>query len=164
MRDFLKRFFIITLLFLLVLSGANRLSSSTLTSARVMQDTLPRTAAGVYAKVFIDQAVSRYTGPPENIHSCLKQMYEDLLANPAISGLTIGEHWDKIQLTDSVYPDGYDFSYLDDAFQAAHDHPGKSIRLIITPGFDTPKWLLDKLPECVFVNGKDRKSTRLKSS
>ena len=153
MRDLLRQAIALSLLVLVTLSSAGRFSSSTGTSARVMQDTLPRTAVGVYAKIFIDQAVSRYTGPPEDIHSCLRQMYEDLLANPAISGLTIGEHWDKIQLTDSVYPDGYDFSYLDDAFQAAHDH-GKKIRLIITPGFDTPKWLMDKLPECVFVNGK----------
>ena len=153
MRDLLRRSVVLSLLVLTALSGTGKFSSSSRTSARVTQDTLPRTAAGVYAKIFIDQAVSRYTGPPENIHSCLKQMYEDLLANPAISGLTIGEHWDKIQLTDSVYPDGYDFSYLDDAFQAAHDQ-GKKIRLIITPGFDTPKWLMDKLPECVFVNGK----------
>ncbi|HYX30644.1 MAG TPA: hypothetical protein VE863_19060 [Pyrinomonadaceae bacterium] len=113
----------------------------------------PRQPAGVYAKVRLNEAVASYTGPPENIHDCLRQLYRDLLSNPAIQGLTIGAAWDKIQTSDATYPDGYDFSYLDDAFMEAHNaNPPKSVQLIITPGFDTPKWLLDQLPDCVWKN------------
>ncbi|HYX28967.1 MAG TPA: beta-galactosidase, partial [Pyrinomonadaceae bacterium] len=111
----------------------------------------PRQPAGVYAKVLIDEAVASYTGPPENIHICLRQLYHDLLHSDAIQGLTIGGHWDKIQTADATYPDGYDFSYLDDAFIEANK-AGKSIQLIITPGFDTPTWLTEQLPDCVWEN------------
>jgi len=84
------------------------------------------------------------------LHSYLRALYADLLANPAISGITAGVHWDNIQVSETTY----DWSYLDDAFDTAIA-ARKSVQLIITPGFDSPQWLLAKIPSCdgLFGNG-----------
>jgi hypothetical protein len=112
-------------------------------------DDLPgtRRPLGVYAKVNIEDAIKGYPGAgvpsPVELHSYLRTLYADLLTNPAISGLTVGAHWGHIQPADTIY----DWSYLDDAFDAAA--PGhKTIQLIITPGFDAPQWLLAGIPSC----------------
>jgi hypothetical protein len=122
--------------------------------------TQPRTPLGVYAKVDIEEAIKGFTDPshaePANLHWALRRLYDGLLDNPAISGITIGAHWDEIQLSDPICssyhnclgsPDGYDWSYLDDAFAEAH-RAHKSVQLIITPAVDAPPWLLDKLTPC----------------
>lgn len=121
-----------------------------------------RRPLGVYAKVDIENAISAYTGSaspsPAELHSYLRMLYADLLSNQAISGITVGQRWDHIQLSDTVSsegaPDGYDWSYLDDAFAEARTAQ-KSVQLIITPGFDSPQWLLAKIPSCdgLFNNG-----------
>jgi hypothetical protein len=90
------------------------------------------------------------------LHTYLRNVYAGLLADQAISGITLGAHWSNIQPSDPLCissrsclggPDGYDWSYLDDAFEdAIWAH--KSVQLIITPGFDSPQWLLNKLPSC----------------
>jgi hypothetical protein len=127
-----------------------------------------RTPLGVYAKVDIELAIKGFIDPPNpvpaNFHPFLRRLYRDLLDNPAISGITIGAHWDQIQLEDpicatfhncAVSLDGYDWSYLDDAFEEAH-RAHKSVQLIITPGVDSPPWLLDKLEPCdgLFASGE----------
>ena len=128
---------------------------------------LPRKPSGVYAKVSIEDAIAGYTGPPSPtptvLHTYLHKLYAELLADSALSGLTVGAHWDHIQVSEGFCfhdgsclfgSDGYDWSYLDDAFEearAAH----KSVQLIITPGVDSPSWLLDKIASCdtLFVTG-----------
>jgi len=101
---------------------------------------------GVYAKVNIEDAISAFPSPsptPAELHAYLRQLYAKLLADPAIAGLTVGAHWSAIQLS----ADGYDWSFVDDAFaEAALAH--KSVQLIITPGFDSPSWLLAEIPSC----------------
>ena len=122
--------------------------------------TQPRTPLGLYAKVDIEDAIKGLTDPPDvetaRLHLALRRLYAGLLDNPAISGLTIGAHWDQIQLSDPICslnhnclggPDGYDWNYLDDAFLEAH-RAHKSVQLIITPSVDAPQWLLDKLTPC----------------
>ena len=123
---------------------------------------VPRRPLGVYAHVLIEDLIKGYPGPasppapPAQLHAYLRHMYAGVLTDPAISGLTVGMHWDHIQLSDPLCvlnhsclssPDGYDWSYLDDAFaEASSAH--KSVQLIITPGFDSPPWLLNKLQPC----------------
>ena len=112
---------------------------------------------GVYAHLDIEAAINNYPGTAspttKELHSYLRKLYASLLADPAISGITLGAHWDNIQLTDPAvsygYSDGYDWSYLDEAFEEAN-FAHKTIQLIITPGFDSPKWLLakSKIPSC----------------
>lgn len=119
-----------------------------------------RSPLGVYVHVDIETAISGYTGPSSpgdtELHKYLRNLYEGVLADPAISGITVGRRWDNIQTSDPACildhsclagPDGYDWSYLDDVFEAAHA-AHKPVQLIITPGFDSPPWLLAKLPPC----------------
>jgi len=106
-----------------------------------------RRPLGVYAKVDVEDAIKGYPGSgtpsPTQLHSYLRALYADLLANPAISGITVGMHWDNIQPSETTY----DWSYLDDAFDDAIA-ARKPVQLIITPGFDSPQWLLAKIPSC----------------
>ena len=119
-----------------------------------------RTPLGVFAHVNIEDAMNRYPGPgtptQAQLRKYLKGIYEGLLSDTAISGITVGQHWDHIQPDDPACAfahscvhgaDGYDWSYLDDAFEeanAAH----KSVQLLITPGVVSPTWLMDKIPSC----------------
>jgi hypothetical protein len=111
-----------------------------------------RRPLGVYAKVDIEDALSGYTGPPSpsvaQLHAYVRQLLAGLLANPAISGISVGQRWDNIEFADPSTAASYnDWSYLDDAFaeaNAAH----KSVQLTITPGFDLPSWLVKKIPSC----------------
>lgn len=114
-----------------------------------------RRPLGVYAKVDVATLAKSYTGDPARLHDHLQSVYHDLLSNPAISGLTIGVRWDKISLSKpnpSPYGPrmlfgGEDWSWLDDVFAVA-DRAGSTVQLVLTPGFDTPPWILDKIPSC----------------
>ncbi len=68
-------------------------------------------------------------------------------ADPAISGLTIGADWAKLQPSAGTSSSSFDWSDLDDAFAAAAA-AHKPVQLILTPGFNSPKWLLNELPSC----------------
>jgi hypothetical protein len=109
---------------------------------------------GVYVKVDVETAINGYPGPvspsPAELHRYLRKLYAGLLANPAISGITIGQHWDHIQVSDN----DYDWSYLDDAFEEAHS-AHKPVQLTITAGVDSPPWLFAKIPPCdgLFTTG-----------
>jgi hypothetical protein len=120
-----------------------------------------RKPVGVYAHLDIEAAIQRKpcstSTTTADLHRCLSNLYSGLLADEAVSGITAGQHWDAIQKSDplcifvngcaSGTEDGYDWSYLDDVFgaaKAAH----KLVQLIITPGVDSPPWLLAKLPTC----------------
>ncbi len=82
-----------------------------------------RQPLGVYAKIDIEDAISGYpaaggSGSPTTaqLHTYLRSLLADLLSNPAISGLTVGQRWDNIQSsnTDATV---FDWSYLDDALR-----------------------------------------------
>jgi hypothetical protein len=123
--------------------------------------------AGVFAKVDIEAAIKavRKTYKENNhghepttaeLHSILQQLYGNLLTNQAVSGLVAGMNWDHIQLSDpsgeacNAYgdtPSGCDWSYLDDVFMVAR-HARVPLHIQITPGFDSPEWLLSKIPSC----------------
>jgi hypothetical protein len=153
MRDSLGQSIAVGLLVLVALSGVDRPSASVRSSAGVMQDASPRKPLGVFAKASIETVMEekKFQGASDAVlRAAFRKLYAQLLANPAIAGLTIGAHWDHIQ-TAEVYPDGYDFSFLDDAFIEAK-RANKSVALIITPGVVSPKWLLDKIPDCT-ING-----------
>jgi Beta-galactosidase len=106
-----------------------------------------RAPLGVYVKVDVQDAINGYNGPASLLHSYLQNLYATLLADPAISGITIGAHWAKLQPAAGASPNSFDWSDLDDAFieaTAAH----KSVQLIITPGTDMPTWLVKQIPSC----------------
>ena len=124
-------------------------------------------AAGVFAKVDIEAAKKtirddykaknggHYPTTAE-LHILLRQLYEDLLSNGAVSGLTVGMNWDDIQLEDpskhtcnsiDATPGGCDWTYLDDVFGVAR-YAVVPVQVLITPGFDSPAWLLKQIPSC----------------
>jgi len=116
--------------------------------------------AGVYAKVDIEVAKTKcpgYKNGTADFPACLHKLYEDLFMNTAISGLTVGERWDHIQISSpgclsSVDPKvcflaSTDLSYLNDALAVAQEHGG-TVQLIITPGVDTPLWVLAQISSC----------------
>jgi hypothetical protein len=139
-------------------SSAREYPSAGRLSPAATSATQPRTPLGVYAKVNIEETKTQFeekntkkgiANSPDILHAAFRKLYGRLLGNPAISGIAVGAHWDNIEFAEAPYPLGYDWSYLDDAFAAVSQSPTpKSIQLIITPGFVSPKWLIDKLPSC----------------
>ena len=71
-------------------------------------------------------------------------LYGQLLANPAISGLTLQVHWDLV----NTGPDVYNWSYVTNAFiqtsnwNVLNPNAQKNIQFIVTPGFNSPPWVL----------------------
>ena len=102
---------------------------------------LYRSPLGVYARVDIETAISAYTGSPSPTQTQLRvyliKLYAQLLSDPAVRGLTIGERWDNIQPAETAY----NWSYLDDAFAVANEFR-KPVQLILTPGVDSPPWAI----------------------
>ena len=54
--------------------------------------------------------------PPSDLDAQFDSLFQSLLANPGISGLTVGVHWDTINPNPPTAGNAYDWSYLDDAF------------------------------------------------
>lgn len=134
-------------------------------SSRAQNAASARSPLGVYVHVVVPDVIKLYGGPMQDqgcaqtasdLHTYLRCFYAKLLADTAISGIAAGLHWDQIQLDNplcalnhscSVSPDGFDWSYVDDVFaeaNAAH----KTVQLIVTPGTDSPSWLLNLIPSC----------------
>ncbi len=117
-----------------------------------------RKPLGVYVHVEVADAIGTYPGSatptPAKLHAYLRSLYASLLADPAISGITLGAHWDQTQIAGGNDPSSYDWSYLDDAFATA-GAVQKTVQLIMTPGFDAPPWLLAEIPPCdpLFTTG-----------
>jgi uncharacterized protein (TIGR03437 family) len=116
-----------------------------------------RQPLGVYAHINVNDAIG--TDPDKKptaaqLHTYLQGLYSNLLADPAISGIALGAHWDQTQPNSGNLPSSYDWSFIDDAFTAANA-ANKTIQLIITPGVNSPSWLLAKLPSCdsLFTTG-----------
>jgi hypothetical protein len=95
------------------------------------------------------------------LHTALQAFYMTLLADPALSGLSAGVYWCRVQLNNPAQicsvngclPDGNDWSFVDDFFAAAaayNDQYGtsKTIQLSITPGVYSPAWLTRRLGAC----------------
>ncbi len=116
-----------------------------------------RKPLGVYVHVDIGDAIGSYPGSSPTLaqlHTYLRSLYASLLADPAISGITLGAHWGQTQPSSGNTSTSYDWSYLDDAFAAAASAQ-KTIQLIVTPGVDSPPWLLAEIPSCdpLFTKG-----------
>jgi hypothetical protein len=110
---------------------------------------------GVFAHLDVEDAINEYPGPAnpttEQLHAYLRGIYAQMFANPAIAGIALGEHWNSIEsragLGSGPDVDQFDWSYVDDAFTAAHA-AHKLLRLMITPGIYTPSFLLNLIPPC----------------
>ena len=121
----------------------------------------PRHPLGVYAHVSLEDAIEAYkkSGSSEGEHRWLRGLYGGLfLNNPGLAGITFGIHWDQIQVDDpdcvflhnckpGADENGNDWDYMEDVFAAA-TAAGRKVQLIITPGVDSPNWLLGRLSSC----------------
>jgi uncharacterized protein (TIGR03437 family) len=92
---------------------------------------------------------------PAALNSYFNNLYQDLLGNLAISGLTLQVHWDTLNPNPPTAANPYDWSYVDDAFHQASawnvQNPAqtpKTIQLIVTAGFQSPQWMLAQIPSC----------------
>jgi hypothetical protein len=130
------------------------------TAAGSSSECAPRRPLGIYAKVNISDdilALKNGNSPttPLALNHYFNGLYAQMLQDPAIAGLEIQVHWDTLNPNQPPLLDVYDWDYLDDAFNQAKvwndDHPDKTpktIQLIVTPGFQSPTWVLDNIPSC----------------
>ena len=120
----------------------------------------PRRPRGIYAVVNIEDTINqqRKANPSTTaaaLNAYFNNLYQDLLGNPAISGLTLQVHWDTLNPNPPTAANAYDWSYVDDAFNQVSawsvQNPAqtpKTIQLIVSAGFQSPQWMLDQLPSC----------------
>lgn len=115
---------------------------------------------GIYAVVNVDQNINAQQKANPAITSAqldayFNGLYQDLLSNPAIAGLTLQVHWGILNPNPPPAANAYFWNYADDAFNQAAawntQNParaGKTIQLIVTPGFQSPQWVLTQIPSC----------------
>ena len=127
---------------------------------RGIAQTPPRRPRGIYAVVNITENINqqRKANPsvtPAQLVTYFSNLYSDLLTNPAIAGLVLQAHWDTLNPNPPSSANAYDWSYVDAAFSSAATWNGqnparapKTVQLIVTPGFQSPPWLLDQIPSC----------------
>ena len=104
----------------------------------------PRAPEGIYAKIDISDYIAENNLQPQGDDDAFARVYNNMLGDPAISGLALQVHWDWAQ------PDpfaGPNWGYVDVAFNRAAAW-GKTIQLIATAGFNSPQWVLDSIPSC----------------
>jgi sugar lactone lactonase YvrE len=105
----------------------------------------PRRPLGVYAKVVISDVIKPNTNADWN--SYFDCFYSNLISNPAISGLTLQVHWDLVNTAPGVY----NWDYITNAFDEVSNwntlnpNAQKTIQFIVTPGFNSPQWLLTNI-------------------
>ena len=112
----------------------------------------PRTPQGIYAVVNIQEltANQQKANPsmaPADLEAYFVNLYQGLLSNPAISGLVLYANWGLLNPNPPSSDSPYDWSLVDDAFGAAAA-VGKTIQLVVSPGFQTPPWVLAQIPSC----------------
>ena len=124
----------------------------------------PRLPLGIYAVVPVESAANNECDAASawlefdrraTVNACLNGFYTDLLNNKAVSGLALQVYWTTLNPNPPTSPDPYSWDYVDDAFSSVSlwnsSNPGKvpkTIQLIVTPGFNSPQWLLDELTDC----------------
>ncbi len=145
--------------------GTRKNKSSATSGGSVPSGTAPSTSVarrpvGIYAKVDISPyiTIQRKTNrsiTPTELDTQFDSLYQGLLANPAVSGLTIGMLWDQVNPNTPTAANAYDWSPLDEAFNQVSmwntknpTQTPKTIQLIVNAGLDLPPWLLNQLSSC----------------
>ena len=112
---------------------------------RARQLSYPRRPVGVYAKIIPSDIIKNK--PRADWNDYFNCLYAQLVANPAVSGLCLQIHWELV----NTNAGGYDWSYVQDAFDQVSmwntNNPDfrKNIQFIVTPGFNSPGWLLTNI-------------------
>jgi hypothetical protein len=120
----------------------------------------PRRPRGIYAGVNIEENIKKAQAAnpsitPAELKAYFVNLYQDLLSNPAVSGLGLWVNWDALNPNPPGAANPYDWTYVDDAFHQASawnvrnpTKAPKTIQLVPLPGFQTPRWLLAQIPSC----------------
>ena len=115
---------------------------------------------GIYAVVDVENEIAtlEMANPSVTVAQLdagFNSFYQALLSNPAVSGLAIRPHWDTLNPNPPGAPNAYYWNLVDDAFGQAEawnaQNPAsapKTIQLIVTPGFQSPQWMLNQIPSC----------------
>ncbi len=119
-----------------------------------------RRPRGIYAESLVEleiagqQKVKPSITAPE-LHAYFQNLYDNVLRNPAVSGLAVGIAWGLLNPNPPSSPQAYDWSYMDDAFNSVEawnaanpGKPPKTIQVQISAGFWTPGWVMDQIPSC----------------
>jgi len=125
--------------------------------------TVPRIPIGIYAVVPVEKVVNDKQGNPflltiPEMDGYLTGFYTQLLNNPAVAGLALQIHWDTLNPNapkSPTDPNAYFWNYVQDAFDSVHQwnsanpyQTAKTIQILVSPGFFTPKWVLKNLTSC----------------
>jgi hypothetical protein len=108
-----------------------------------------RTPRGIFAYVLVDaldaaaQEESLRTGASKK--SLLVNYFTFMLSQHEIAGLLFAASWGLLNPNDPAGSNAYDFTSLDAAFEAIDSHPGKTLQLNVTAGFNSPPWLFQPL-------------------
>ncbi len=116
----------------------------------------PRRPRGIYAVVRVEEYIKQFQkANSSGVDSQFNNLYQSLLSNPSIAGLTLQVQWDTLNPNTTSSANAYDWSSVDDAFAQATawnsqnpTSPGKTIQLIVTAGFSSPQWVLIRIPSC----------------
>jgi hypothetical protein len=95
----------------------------------------PGRPRGIYAVVNVEAAINQQQANSSittaQLDAYFNTFYQSLLADPAISGLTLQVHWDTV----NPYPPGaansYLWSYVDDAFAQAAAWDSQNLRIAV---------------------------------
>ena len=119
----------------------------------------PRVPRGIYAIVNTEDLINQMPQTPPittaQLDAYFNSLYEALLSNPAVSGLTLQVHWDRLNPNPPTSANAYAWNLVDDAFNQVAawnaQNPAlapKTIQIIATPGFNSPAWMLAQIPSC----------------
>src|ERR1035438_8500047 len=80
----------------------------------------PRIPRGIYAVVKTEDLISQQQQANPSITTAqldayFNSLYQDLLSNPAVSGLTLQVHWDRLNPNPPAAANAYDWSLVDEA-------------------------------------------------
>ena len=106
-----------------------------------------RRPRGIYAVVRVEEYIKQFQkANSQQLDSQFDSLYQNLLSNPAIVGLTLQVQWNTLNPNPPSSANAYDWNSVDDAFAQAT--AGKTVQLIVTPGFSSPQWALNQIPSC----------------
>jgi len=125
-----------------------------------MAQPAPRGPRGIYAVVNVENEIAALQSATPSITTAqldagFNSFYQGLLSNSAVAGLAIRPYWATLNPNPPGAVNAYYWNLVDDAFDQAAawnaQNPAqapKTIQLIVTPGFQSPQWLLDQIPSC----------------